>query len=87
MYTKKTTKQFRFIKENSLWFSRKVLIMIQMKRNFLWFGIKDWSNIKERVIYNRGVGGLNTDEFLENINTLHLDLEPQKIVFLMQKFI
>ena len=33
----------------------------------------------EQVIYNRGVGGLNTDEFLENIDTLLLDLEPSKI--------
>lgn len=33
----------------------------------------------DEVIYNRGVGGLNTDEFLENINTLLLDLEPSKI--------
>lgn len=30
----------------------------------------------DKVIYNRGVGGLNTDEFLENIDTLLLDLEP-----------
>ena len=30
-------------------------------------------------IYNRGVSGLNTDEFLENIDTLLLDLEPSKI--------
>ena len=33
----------------------------------------------DEVIYNRGVGGLNTDEFLENIDTLLLDLEPSKI--------
>ncbi len=33
----------------------------------------------EQVIYNRGVSGLNTDEFLENIDTLLLDLEPSKI--------
>lgn len=33
----------------------------------------------EQVIYNRGVGGLNTDEFLDNIDTLLLDLEPSKI--------
>ena len=29
--------------------------------------------VKE-IIYNRGVGGLNTDEFLECIHTLLLDL-------------
>jgi len=34
------------------------------------------SNGIDKVIYNRGVGGLNTDEFLENIDTLLLDLEP-----------
>lgn len=34
--------------------------------------------VKE-IIYNRGVGGLNTDEFLECIHTLLLDLEPSKI--------
>ena len=33
----------------------------------------------DQVIYNRGVGGLNTDEFLECIHTLLLDLEPSKI--------
>lgn len=33
----------------------------------------------EEIIYNRGVGGLNTDEFLEHIDTLLLDLEPSKI--------
>lgn len=33
----------------------------------------------DQIIYNRGVGGLNTDEFLENINALLLDLEPSKI--------
>lgn len=32
-----------------------------------------------QVIYNRGVGGLNTDEFLENIDILLLDLAPSKI--------
>ncbi len=37
------------------------------------------SNGFNEVIYNRGVGGLNTDEFLENINTLLFDLEPSKI--------
>lgn len=37
------------------------------------------SNGIDQVIYNRGVGGLNTDEFLENIDTLLLDLEPSKI--------
>ena len=30
----------------------------------------------EEVVYNRGVGGLNTDEFLEYIHILLLDLEP-----------
>lgn len=33
----------------------------------------------DQVIYNRGVGGLNTDEFLEHIDTLLLDLEPSKL--------
>ena len=33
----------------------------------------------DQIIYNRGVGELNTDEFLENINALLLDLEPSKI--------
>lgn len=33
----------------------------------------------EQVIYNRGVGGLNTDQFLENIDTLLLDLEPSRV--------
>lgn len=31
------------------------------------------------LIYNRGVGGLNTDEFLERIHTLLLDLEPSRV--------
>lgn len=33
----------------------------------------------EEVVYNRGVGGLNTDEFLEYIHILLLDLEPSRI--------
>ncbi len=33
----------------------------------------------EEIVYNRGVGGLNTDEFLEYIHILLLDLEPSKI--------
>lgn len=32
-----------------------------------------------KVIYNRGIGGTTTDEFLEHINTVLLDLEPSKI--------
>lgn len=32
-----------------------------------------------KVIYNRGIGGTNTDEFLEHINTVLLDLEPSKV--------
>lgn len=32
-----------------------------------------------KVIYNRGVGGTTTDEFLEHIDTVLLDLEPSKV--------
>lgn len=32
-----------------------------------------------KVLYNRGIGGTTTDEFLEHINTVLLDLEPSKV--------
>ncbi len=32
-----------------------------------------------KIIYNRGVGGTTTDEFLEHIHTVLLDLEPAKV--------
>ena len=32
-----------------------------------------------KIIYNRGVGGTTTDEFLEHIDTVLLDLEPSKV--------
>lgn len=32
-----------------------------------------------KVIYNRGIGGTTTDEFLEHINTVLLDLAPAKV--------
>lgn len=32
-----------------------------------------------KVIYNRGIGGTTTDEFLEHIDTVLLDLEPSKV--------
>ncbi len=32
-----------------------------------------------KVIYNRGIGGTTTDEFLEHIHTVLLDLEPAKV--------
>ena len=31
------------------------------------------------IFYNRGVGGLITDELLENIDTCILDLKPSKL--------
>ena len=30
------------------------------------------------IIYNRGISGLNTDEFLQHIHPLLLDLQPSK---------
>lgn len=32
-----------------------------------------------KVIYNRGIGGTTTDEFLAHIDTVLLDLEPSKV--------
>lgn len=32
-----------------------------------------------KVIYNRGIGGFNTDDFLSEIDTVLFDLEPAKI--------
>lgn len=32
-----------------------------------------------KVLYNRGIGGTTTDEFLEHIHTVLLDLEPSKV--------
>lgn len=32
-----------------------------------------------QVLYNRGIGGTTTDEFLEHIGTVLLDLEPSKV--------
>lgn len=32
-----------------------------------------------KIIYNRGIGGTTTDEFLEHINTVLLDLAPSKV--------
>lgn len=32
-----------------------------------------------KVLYNRGIGGTTTDEFLDHIDTVLLDLEPSKI--------
>ena len=31
------------------------------------------------LVYNRGIGGYTTDEFLRDINTMLLDLEPSKL--------
>ncbi len=31
------------------------------------------------IIYNRGIGGTTTDEFLEHIDTVRLDLAPSKV--------
>lgn len=31
------------------------------------------------IIYNRGIGGFTTDEFLDNIGPMLLDLEPSKV--------
>ena len=31
------------------------------------------------IIYNRGISGLNTDEFLQHIHPLLLDLQPSKV--------
>ncbi len=33
----------------------------------------------EKMIYNRGIGGYTTDDFLENIDTVLFDLEPSKL--------
>lgn len=33
----------------------------------------------EPIIYNRGIGGFMTDQFLENIGPMLLDLEPSKV--------
>ena len=32
-----------------------------------------------KIIYNRGVGGYNTDDFLGEINTLLFDISPSKL--------
>lgn len=32
-----------------------------------------------KIVYNRGIGGYNTDQFLENIDTMLLDLAPSKV--------
>lgn len=32
-----------------------------------------------KVIYNRGIGGFNTDQFLENIDVMLFDLAPSKV--------
>lgn len=31
------------------------------------------------IIYNRGISGLNTDEFVQHIHSLLLDLRPTKV--------
>lgn len=33
----------------------------------------------DKIIYNRGLGGFTTDDFLANISTLLLDLKPSKV--------
>lgn len=33
----------------------------------------------DKIIYNRGIGGTTTDEFLEHIDTVLLDLAPSKV--------
>lgn len=33
----------------------------------------------EPIIYNRGIGGFTTDQFLDNIGPMLLDLEPSKV--------
>lgn len=33
----------------------------------------------DRIIYNRGIGGTTTDDFLEEIDTVLFDLEPSKV--------
>ena len=33
----------------------------------------------EQIIYNRGIGGTTTDDFLREIDTVLLDLEPSKV--------
>lgn len=33
----------------------------------------------EKVVYNRGIGGTTTDDFLEEIDTVLFDLEPSKV--------
>lgn len=33
----------------------------------------------DRIIYNRGIGGTTTDDFLEEIETVLFDLEPSKV--------
>jgi len=33
----------------------------------------------DKIVYNRGVGGFRTEDFIENINEMLLDLEPAKV--------
>lgn len=33
----------------------------------------------DKIVYNRGIGGIRTDDFLEEIHTLLLDLEPAEV--------
>ena len=35
--------------------------------------------MSDDIIYNRGISGLNTDEFLQHIHPLLLDLQPSKV--------
>ena len=32
-----------------------------------------------KIVYNRGVGGFRTEDFIENIHEMLLDLEPSKV--------
>ena len=35
--------------------------------------------VSDDIIYNRGISGLNTDEFVQHIHYLLLDLRPTKV--------
>lgn len=37
------------------------------------------SDITDKTVYNRGIGGYTTDEFLRDIDTMLLDLKPSKV--------
>lgn len=37
------------------------------------------SDMTDKIIYNRGIGGYTTDEFLRDIDTVLLDLAPSKV--------